>query len=83
MRYRIRRRSLYRSMTAVQDHVMRGRMLTRHRETVDRFGVELALLAQDRKSRGGDGENVSLGQRIARAIPGFVRNVKAPGAPRA
>ena len=82
MRYRVRRGSLYRSMTSVQDQVMRERMLARHRDVVQRFGVELTMLGVDRKSRSETVQPESILHRLARAIPGFVRNVTAAG-PRA
>lgn len=82
MRYRVRRSSLYRSMTSVQDQVMRERMFLRHRDVVQRFGVELAMLVMDRKSRSEAAQPESIFHRLARAIPGFVRNVTA-GGPRA
>jgi hypothetical protein len=82
MRYRVRRSSLYRSMTSVQDQVMRERMLLRHREVVQRFGVELAMLGLDRKSGSEAAQPESMLHRLVRAIPGFVRNVTT-GGPRA
>ncbi|GAN33100.1 MAG: glycosyltransferase family 2 protein [Candidatus Brocadia sp. AMX2] len=42
-RYRVRRDSLYRSMTSVQNQVMRELMLNTHRETVSKFTVEIAM----------------------------------------
>lgn len=52
--YRVRRDSLYRTMTPVQNQVMRELMLGSHRETVDRFGVEIAMLMENRLMRGID-----------------------------
>ncbi len=42
-RYRVRRNSLYRSMTYLQNQVMRELLLNTHRETVSRFAVEIAM----------------------------------------
>jgi Glycosyl transferase family 2 len=50
-RYRVREDSLYRTMTDVQHQVMRERLLVRHRETADRFGVEMALQLEHQVSR--------------------------------
>lgn len=83
MRYRVRRSSLLRSMTVEQDEVMRGRMLAKHRDTVSRFAVEVALLGLDRRSRAAaDAEPASLIQRFARAVPDFLKSVTAAGGPR-
>lgn len=42
-RYRIRKDSLYRSMTDVQNQVMRELLLNTHRQTVCKFAVEIAM----------------------------------------
>jgi GT2 family glycosyltransferase len=42
VRYRIRHDSLYRSMTDVQNQVMRELLFTSHRDVVSEFGVEIA-----------------------------------------
>jgi glycosyltransferase involved in cell wall biosynthesis len=42
-KYRVRPDSLYRSMTYVQNQVMRELLLTTHRETLSRFAVEVAM----------------------------------------
>jgi glycosyltransferase involved in cell wall biosynthesis len=41
--YRVRQDSLYRSMTDVQNQVMRELLLTTHRESVAKFAVEIAM----------------------------------------
>lgn len=43
LKYRVRSNSLYRSMTDVQNQVMRELLLSTHRETVSKFAVEIAL----------------------------------------
>ena len=43
MRYRIRQDSLYRTMTEIQNQVMREQLMTTHREVVTQFAVELAM----------------------------------------
>ena len=43
VKYRIRRNSLYRTMTSVQNQVMRELLFETHRETVAKFSVEVAL----------------------------------------
>ncbi|KKO20680.1 MAG: glycosyltransferase family 2 protein [Candidatus Brocadia sp.] len=43
LRYRIRTQSLYRSMTEVQNQIMRELLLSTHRETVSKFAVEIAM----------------------------------------
>ena len=43
LKYRVRRDSLYRSMTYVQNQVMRELLLNTHRETVSKFAVEIAM----------------------------------------
>ena len=45
-RYRVRRESLLRSMTSVQNQVMRELLLHTHRETVAKFAVEIAMQAE-------------------------------------
>jgi len=42
-RYRVRKESLYRSMTYVQNQVMRELLLANHRELVSKFSVEIAM----------------------------------------
>jgi len=42
-RYQVRRNSLYRSMTYVQNQVMRELLFNTHREIVSRFAVEIAM----------------------------------------
>ncbi|MBM2832863.1 MAG: hypothetical protein HW406_24 [Candidatus Brocadiaceae bacterium] len=42
-RYRVRNDSLYRSMTDVQNQVMRELLMNSHRETVCKFAVEIAM----------------------------------------
>ena len=44
MKYRVWSDSLYRSMTSVQNQIMRVRIFTRHRETAARFCGEIAML---------------------------------------
>jgi len=43
LKYRVRGDSLFRSMTHVQNQVMRELLSTTHRETVSRFAVEIAM----------------------------------------
>lgn len=43
MRYRIRQNSLYRSMTEIQNQVMRELLLSNHREVCAEFAVEIAM----------------------------------------
>jgi GT2 family glycosyltransferase len=72
MKYRIRSDSLYRSMTPVQNQVMRERIFAMHRETVARFGGEIAMLLENRMMRymhagiqemaGGSGKPTGLAQ---------------------
>ena len=51
MKYRVRSDSLYRSMTPVQNQVMRERIFARHREAAARFGGEIAMLLENRMMR--------------------------------
>jgi hypothetical protein len=44
--YRVRGDSLLRTMTEVQNQMMRERLLARHRRLVDRFAVETAMLVE-------------------------------------
>lgn len=44
--YRVRGDSLLRTMTEVQNQMMRERLLARHRQVVDRFAVETAMLVE-------------------------------------
>jgi hypothetical protein len=50
-RYRVRRDSLLRSLTDVQNQVMRERMLETHRATAARFAMELPMLIEGRAMR--------------------------------
>jgi glycosyltransferase involved in cell wall biosynthesis len=43
LKYRVRGGSLFRSMTHVQNQVMRELLLTNHRDTVSKFAVEIAM----------------------------------------
>jgi hypothetical protein len=47
-RYRMRRGSLYRTMTETQNQSMRELMLSRHRETATRFATEVAMQLEHR-----------------------------------
>jgi hypothetical protein len=47
-RYRIRKESMYRSMTPVQNQIMREQFFEKHRETVSKFAVEIAMLTENR-----------------------------------
>jgi glycosyltransferase involved in cell wall biosynthesis len=47
-RYRVRPDSLLRTLTPVQNQVMRERLLETHRETAARFGLEIALQIEHR-----------------------------------
>jgi glycosyltransferase involved in cell wall biosynthesis len=49
MRYRIREDSLLRTMTDVQNQVLRERFFTTHKETVTRFAVEIAMQLEHRR----------------------------------
>ena len=49
--YRERVDSMFRSMTEVQNQIMRERLFDTHRETVTRFGVEVAMLMEHRLMR--------------------------------
>lgn len=48
MRYRIRENSLLRTMTDVQNQVMRERFFIAHEETVSRFAMEIAMQIEHR-----------------------------------
>ena len=48
LRYRVRKSSLYRSMTYAQNQVMRELLLSTHRETVAKFAVEIAMQLENR-----------------------------------
>ena len=48
MHYRIRRNSLYRAMTSIQNQVMRELMLSSHRETVSKFSTEIVMQTENR-----------------------------------
>ncbi|MBE7443822.1 MAG: glycosyltransferase family 2 protein [Planctomycetia bacterium] len=43
LKYRVRSDSLYRSMTSIQNQVMRELLLSTHRETVSKFAVEIVM----------------------------------------
>jgi hypothetical protein len=43
LKYRIRNDSLYRSMTDIQNQVMRELLFSSHRELVSKFAVEIAM----------------------------------------
>ncbi|MGH7502656.1 MAG: glycosyltransferase family 2 protein [Longimicrobiales bacterium] len=74
MRYRVRGSSLFRTMTPIQNQVMRERMLAAHRTMVSRFAVELVMLTEDRRNRvAQDDGSPSLLQRIVHSIPDLVR----------
>lgn len=76
MRYRTRRSSLLRTMTDVQNQVMRERMLESNRAMVARFGLELAMLTEDRRTRQvSDAAAPDVG-RIARLL-GLARSAPA------
>jgi hypothetical protein len=47
-RYRVRRSSLFRTMTHVQHQVMRERMLSAHRDVASRFAMEIAMQTEHR-----------------------------------
>jgi GT2 family glycosyltransferase len=47
-RYRVRPDSLLRTLTPIQNQVMRERLLETHRETAARFGPEIALQVEHR-----------------------------------
>lgn len=47
-RYRVRSDSLLRTMTPIQNQVMRERLLETHRETVGRFAVEISMQLEHR-----------------------------------
>ncbi len=46
-RYRVRKDSLFRSMTDIQNQVMRELMLSTHRETVSQFAVEIVMQVEN------------------------------------
>jgi GT2 family glycosyltransferase len=50
-RYRVRADSLSRTISPAQHQVMRERLLSRHRSTVERFAVELSMLLEHRWAR--------------------------------
>lgn len=50
-KYRVRQDSLYRSMTDVQNQVMREVLLNNHRETVSKFAVEIAMQLENQWKR--------------------------------
>jgi hypothetical protein len=47
-RYRVRPDSLLRSLTPIQNQVMRERLLATHRETASRFALEIAMQIEHR-----------------------------------
>jgi glycosyltransferase involved in cell wall biosynthesis len=47
-RYRVRRDSLFRTMTAAQNQTMRELLLEKHRATLQRFPVEVSMLLEGR-----------------------------------
>jgi glycosyltransferase involved in cell wall biosynthesis len=51
VKYRVRPNSLYRTMTDVQNQVMRERVYSIHRDSISRFAVELSMLIEDRRGR--------------------------------
>lgn len=51
LKYRVREDSLFRSMTHVQNQVMRELLFTTHRETVSRFAVEIAMQLESQWKR--------------------------------
>ncbi|MBI3812115.1 MAG: glycosyltransferase [Nitrospirae bacterium] len=51
MDYRVRAESLYRTMTEIQNQVMREHLLATHRETASKFGPEIAMLIENRLMR--------------------------------
>lgn len=51
VKYRVRPNSLYRTMTDVQNQLMRERVYSAHRDSVSRFAVELSMLIEDRYGR--------------------------------
>lgn len=77
MRYRTRSTSLYRSMTDVQNQVMRERMLEANRSEVSRFGLELAMLTEDRRARAAPGTAAAATASLTRFFD------RARGAPAA
>ncbi|MFN3530983.1 MAG: glycosyltransferase family 2 protein [Candidatus Brocadia sp.] len=46
-RYRVRKDSLFRSMTDIQNQVMRELLLSTHRETVSQFAVEIVMQVEN------------------------------------
>jgi glycosyltransferase involved in cell wall biosynthesis len=51
VKYRVRPDSLYRTMTDVQNQVMRERIYSEHQQTVSRFAFELPMMIEDRLGR--------------------------------
>ncbi len=51
LKYRVRRDSLYRSMTDVQNQVMRELLFTTHQDTVSKFAIEIAGQLEHRWNR--------------------------------
>jgi glycosyltransferase involved in cell wall biosynthesis len=82
MKYRERTDSLFRSMTEVQNQIMRERLFASHRETVSRFGVEIAMLLENRLMRRVYAEEVKgVGDRRSHWLSGGVSSGQpGPGA---
>jgi len=51
LQYRERSNSLFRTMTDAQNQIMRERLFEKHRTVVTRFGLELAMLLENRLMR--------------------------------
>lgn len=51
LKYRVRRDSLYRSMTDVQNQVMRELLFTTHQDTASKFAMEIAVQLEHRWKR--------------------------------
>ena len=81
-RYRMRRESLYRTMTETQNQSMRELMLSRHREPATRFAMEIAMQLEHRlmqRVHAAPGPVAPVGVRqLARAVgAGLVRRLRA------
>jgi len=63
VRYRVRTDSLLRSMTDVQNQVMRELMLTTHRETVSKFAVEINMQSESRPAKVASSSDISAANR--------------------
>jgi hypothetical protein len=78
LNYRVRGHSLLRSMTCVQNQVMRELMLTTHRETVARFAVEIAMQLENQWKQyvyPADRPVVNSNRRPPRSQPDVERSV--------